>query len=275
VPDATPEELSIFRKARKHLSKTTFDEVRWSKAVVDQKGNNWFKKVVHVLNKGGRFEDFDKYRNSGDKMPHLVKRQFNIYSEHVALGRHPFTGKRFSGLGIYEPVRGFDGKEIKRSDFGLQLITYKDILGGHSRTVGPDYWLTSITPENKIIINAQTAKELGVEDGDEVKLVSATNKEGIWDLKNGTKIPVKGKVEVRQGMRPGVVAVSWSYGHWAYGAQDVVIDGEVVKGEERRSRGLCPNSVMETDPVLKNVTLEDVIGGSASFYDSKVNLVKV
>jgi hypothetical protein len=32
---------------------------------------------------------------------------------------------------------------------------------------------------------------------------------------------------------------------------------------------------MLVDPVLKNVTLEDLIGGSASFMDSRVKLVKV
>jgi hypothetical protein len=35
------------------------------------------------------------------------------------------------------------------------------------------------------------------------------------------------------------------------------------------------NAAMRTDPVLKDVTLSDIAGGSAVFYDSKVKLVKV
>ena len=97
----------------------------------------------------------------------------------------------------------------------------------------------------------------------------------VWDLKNGDKIPVAGKLLVKQGMRPGVIAVSWHYGHWAYGSNDVISDGELIKGEKERSSGLCPNSVMCVDPVLKNTGLEDVIGGSASYYDSKVSLIKL
>lgn len=127
----------------------------------------------------------------------------------------------------------------------------------------------SVLPENKIIINAKTAKELGLKNDDLVKIVSPANPEGIWDLKNGEVIPVQGKIHIKQGIRPGVVSVSWYYGHWAYGGNDVVVDGELIKGEKLRRGGLCPNSVME------NVSLENLIGGSASYYDSKVNLVKL
>ena len=36
-----------------------------------------------------------------------------------------------------------------------------------------------------------------------------------------------------------------------------------------------PNPLMLADPVLKNVALTDKIGGSASFYDTFVKLIKV
>ena len=104
---------------------------------------------------------------------------------------------------------------------------------------------------------------------------SARNINGIWDLRNGNVLPVAGKIKVVEGLRPGVVSVSWSYGHWAYGSNTVTIDGNKVEGDKRRKAGLCPNAVMHVDPVLKNVSLEDLIGGSASYYDSKVNLVKL
>ncbi len=275
VPDASAKEMKIFLKARRHLSKATFNPARFQKSVTDVKGFNWWKKVVYVLNRGGRMEDFDAYRNSGDKLPHKFGKMFNIYVEPVALTRHPFTGRRFSGIGLYLPPMAYNDKPISQEDFPLKLITYKEIIGGQSRTLPNDYWLSAIGPENHIIINAETAKKFGVKDGDMAKLVSPTNPEGVWDLKNGVKKPVAGKVKVVQGIRPGVVAVSWSYGHWAYGSSDALIDGEVVPGDDRRKKGLCPNAVMHVDPVLKNVALEDLIGGSASYYDSKVNLVKL
>ncbi|RMF57226.1 MAG: molybdopterin oxidoreductase, partial [Calditrichaeota bacterium] len=275
VPDADAKEMEIFRKARRHLSPLVFDENRWREAVIDANGNDWWKKVVYVLNRGGRYEDFDKYRNSGDKLPHPFKGMFSIYVEDVALTRHPYTGKRFSGIAPFEPVKGFDDKPINQDDFPLKLITYKEILGGQSRTLPGNYWLSSVLPENHIILNAETARELGLKDGDKVKVVSPTNPDGIWDLRNGHKIPVVGKVQVKEGMRPGVVAISWHFGHWAYGAADVKIDGTKVSGDKVRRKGLCPNSVMHVDPVMKNVCLEDLIGGSSSFYDTRVKLLRV
>jgi anaerobic selenocysteine-containing dehydrogenase len=83
-----------------------------------------------------------------------------------------------------------------------------------------------------------------------------------------------GKVKPIEGVRPGVVVVSHHYGHWAYGANDVVIDGEKVRGDDRRKKGLSPNGAMRLDEHTKTSCLTDPIGGSASFYDTRVRLVR-
>jgi anaerobic selenocysteine-containing dehydrogenase len=273
VPDADSEEMKIFMEARRHLSPAVFDKTKWQRAVVDTNGTDWWKKVVYVLNKGGRYEDFDKYLASGDKLPHAFKGMFSIYVEDVANTRHPYTGKRFSGIAPIEPIRGYDDKQIDQDEFPLSLITYKEIQGGQSRTLPNNYWLAATLPENRILLHASTAKKYGLKEGDLVRVVSSTNSEGIWDLKNNQVVPVEGKIKLLQGMRPDVVAISWHFGHWAYGANDVVIDKQLIKGDESRKRGLCPNAIMAADPVLKNVTLQDLIGGSASFYDTNVKLI--
>jgi tetrathionate reductase subunit A len=43
----------------------------------------------------------------------------------------------------------------------------------------------------------------------------------------------------------------------------------------RRKTGLCSNAAVMIDSALKDVPMSDPIGGSASFLDSKVNIVKV
>ena len=113
-----------------------------------------------------------------------------------------------------------------------------------------------------------------LKDGDQVRLTSASNPEGVWDLKNGTKKPMVGKVHVIQGIRPGVPACSLGRGHWAYGASDIVIDGKVIKGDPRRAKGIHANAALRVDPHIKNTTLSDLTGGSAIFYDRRVKLVK-
>ena len=134
--------------------------------------------------------------------------------------------------------------------------------------------LLALAPENYVLMNAQDAARLGLRDGDRVRITSPTNPEGIWDLGNGQKRPMIGKVKVVQGIRPGVIAFSLGHGHWAYGASDVVIDGVVVRGDPRRAMGIHANAAMRVDPVLKDVGLSDLTGGSAVFYETKVRLVR-
>lgn len=66
-------------------------------------------------------------------------------------------------------------------------------------------------PENGIILHTSDAKKLGVKSGDQVRVVSATNPEGVWDLGNGTAKAMIGKVQVGETIRPGVVTEA---GRW-------------------------------------------------------------
>ncbi len=273
MPEADDEELRIFREARRHLPKAIFDEERWKAIVGDE---SLWRRVVYLLNRGGRFDDFSKAYN-GEKLGHPYKGLFNIFVDNVAAGIHSLTGEHFYGLPTYEPVKDASGQELKQDDkkYPFHLFTFKHIYGGQSRTVG-NYWSQlGVAKENYVLMNKADADRLGLKDGDLVKLVSATNPDGVWDLPNRGKIPVAGKVKVIQGIRPGTVAASWSFGHWAYGASDFVIDQHKVKGDARRAVGICPNAAMVNDPVLKNACLTDPIGGSASFYDTRVNVVRV
>ena len=107
-----------------------------------------------------------------------------------------------------------------------------------------------------------------------VRIVSATNPEGVWDLGNGAKVPMIGKVKALEGIRPGVVAFSLGHGHWAQGSMPFEIDGTTITMDSRRSKGFHANAAMRVDPILGNTTLSDVVGGSAVFYQSQVKLVK-
>jgi len=268
VPAAKAEEQAIFKKARRHLSGYAYDPERWRKIL----GDDMFLRVITVLNRGGRFEDAE-HAYKGDKVHHQFKNQFNLYAEKVALAKHPGTGKRFSGLALAEPIRDFHGNEVKDAGYDLNLITYKDIVGGQSRTIG-NYWAQGRElQENYILMNSRDAKKLGLKDGAEAKILSASNANGMWNVGFGQDRPVAGKVKVVEGIRPGVVAVSWHNGHWAYGAGNVKVDGKMVKGDKRRGKGLCPNAAMRIDPALGDMCLTDPIGASSSFFDTKVKVV--
>jgi anaerobic selenocysteine-containing dehydrogenase len=272
VPDADNGELKLFLESRSHLPKTVFDPARWEKIA----GPAW-RKVVYVLNRGGRFQDYrDIYK--GSQVANKYGRAINIYQEKTAGTKNAFTGTPNPGYATYLPVSTSLGKTPEEAGlvegYPLSLITQKDILMTKSRTIS-NYWLQALMPENGIIINGEDARKLNLKDGDVVRVVSATNQEGVWDLKNGTKKPMIGKVMVTQTIMPGVITFTLGHGHWATGAADVTIDGAVVKGDPRRAKGVHANAAMWVDPYLKNTCMLDPVGGSVSFYDTKVRLVKV
>jgi len=270
VPDANDEEVGLFLTSRRHLPKTVFDPERW-RAVV---GERWWRKVVYVLNRGGRFEDLEK-AYEGEQVRHRYGTLINLYQEKTARTKNSMTGESFSGIATYiPPYRDALGRPVQDDGFDLHLITFREISHTKSRTIA-DYWLLRLLPENAVLMNEQDADRLGLREGDLVRIRSASNPQGVWDLKNGRTIPMEGKVRVIQGIRPGVIAFSLGHGHWAYGASDVVVDGKVVKGDPRRATGIHANAALRVDPVLKNTCLSDLVGGSAVFYDTRVKLVKV
>lgn len=271
VPPADDEELEIFRRARRHLPPSVFDERRWRRAA----GEAYWPHVVYLLNRGGRFADTGaelEKLHVGDRQAHPFKGLFHLFCEHVAEGRNSLTGDPFDGLPRVEGTTLADGSPLRvdRSRYPFQLITYKEIFGGHSRTMPPDLWLAELLDENAVLMNRRDAERLGLRSGDRVRLGSPTNPSGRYDLGGGEVRRVEGKVRVLEGLRPGVVAVSWHFGHWAYGSRDIDVDGQVVRGDPERGRGILPNPVMQEDTVAGGVCLSDPIGGSASFYDTWV-----
>ncbi len=272
VPDADKRELEIFSKSRRHLAKTVFDEEKWKQIV----GHDKWAKVVYLLNRGGRFEDHSKSFD-GEKLAHKYKGLLNLYQEKTAGKKYAGTGKNYYGYAKYLPILNYAGEKTDKlaEGYDLHLITHRTITQTKSRTIAA-YWLQPIMPENGIMINPKDAKKLGLRKDDNVKVTSATNPEGIWDFKNGKKREMIGKIITTETMRPGVISFVLGFGLWATGSEDVEIDGETVKGDSRRSKGIHANAAMWTDTSLRNNTcMFDPVGGSVSFYDTKVKLTKV
>jgi tetrathionate reductase subunit A len=273
VPDASEEEMRIFLESRRHLRGSILDAERWQTIA----GELW-PKVVYVLNRGGRFQSYeDGYR--GDKLGNPYGTMLNLYQEKTYNVRSAMTGEHLAGYARYVPAPlSLLGESLLEEDrangYDLRLITYREIVQTKSRTVS-NYWVLSIVPENFILMNTVDAEARGLQDGDYVRVSSPTNPEGVWNLHNGTNVPMIGKVKAVQGIRPGVIGFSLGFGQWAYGAVDVVVDGVTLPGEERRGRGIHANAAMRVDPYPGNTTLADPVGGSAVFYDTLVRVEKV
>ncbi len=270
VPDVSAAELELFLKSRRHLPRNVFDDTRWERIA----GASW-RKVVYLLNRGGRF-DTQEASYKGDHVANKYGKLINLYQEKTYKVKDAFTGKHYHGMPHYVPVADtLDREPVAQSQgYDLQMITQKDVRMTKSRTITNQY-LTDSLPENGIVINSKDASRLGLKNGQRVKVVSATNPDGVYDLHNGTKKPIIGKIQVTETIRPGVITFTLGHGHWASGASDVTIDGKLIKGDPRRAAGVHANAVMWIDPHLKNTCMIDKVGGSVSFYDTKVKLIKV
>ena len=270
VPDADDPEMSRFLEARKHLPTTVFDADRWQKVA----GDALWRKVVYVLNRGGRFQDAEK-AFSGDTFVNKYGKLLNLYVEKSVATKSALTGKAFSPTARYFPIADVLDRPVDDTaeGFDLRLITFRDILMTKSRTI-VDYWLTSVLPENSIVVAAADAGRLGLAAGDRVRVVSKSNPKGEWNLGAAGRKAMIGKVKVVEGMRPGTVGFCLGFGHWANGASDVVVNGKRVKGDRRRATGVHANAAMRLDDYLKNTCMLDPVGGSVSFYDTQVRLVK-
>jgi anaerobic selenocysteine-containing dehydrogenase len=284
VPDASEEEINLFVESRRHMPKGVFDVERWRKIT----GASW-PKVVTVLSRGGRFQAYEKgYPGDGVRPgsfdePYIIPtgtkfgKLLNLYLEKNTSVKYAGTGKTLPAIATYiEPYMGFDGEVIDDTPDGydLKMITHREIAMTKSRTPG-NYWLRALMPENFVVMNASDAAARGLKDGDTVKISSATNPNGEWDFGNGKKMSIAGKLKVVQGMRPGVISFSLGFGHWAYGSQDFVIDGQMIKADASRTQGFHANAAMRTDPTITNTSLFDPVGGSAVFYDTQVKVTKV
>ena len=272
VKPASEEELKLFEKARRHLPKTVFDVQRWRQVV----GEELWPYVVTVLNRGGRFQSYaDAYKDG--QLVNQYNKMAGIYLEKFLTYKHSMTGKPYLPHADYVACATDAGGNLiedKKQGYDLTLITYKAITHTKSRMSG-NYWLSAVYPENFVEISSADASRLGLHAEDVVKIVSASNPDGVWELGFGKKLPMTGKIKIMEGIRPGVVAFSLGHGHWGYGASAVTIDGIEIPADSRRAMGFHANAAMRVDPVLKNTTLCDVVGGSAVFYNTQVKLVKV
>ncbi|MBA4179000.1 MAG: molybdopterin oxidoreductase [Anaerolinea sp.] len=292
VPDASEEEVNLFAASRTHLSSAVFDLARWQKTV---KPELW-RKVVYVLNRGGRFQDFDagwkgsllaneprkvfsseeEWRQDlldTEQLSAQPKGVMAFYAENVAKAKNSMTGASFSGVAHWEPPADLLGKALPVSDGELNLTSYKEVGQGHSRTAS-GYWVLGTHPESLLYINKTDADQRHLSSGDRVRLTSRTVP-GSIDLGNGATAEMTTRVKVTQGIRPGVLALAGGYGHWAMGARDVVIDGKVVKGDARRGKSMHPNMVVAADPQVPTAVTAELIAGNIATYDATVKIAKV
>ena len=195
-----------------------------------------------------------------------------IYNEVVATTHNALTGKRFSGVPRFEPLQTMKGRLLSAldplSDYPLFLSTHKQPIHSKSRTIA-DPWLLEMMPEAFIEMHPLDAQRLGIESGDQVRVVSGSNASGMT-----------GRVRTISGIRPGVITFPAAFGHWQYGSGHWQVDGRAFEGDRARNAPVRLNAVMRLDPDLAapdgwTIGLEDPVGGGADYFDTRVRVEKL
>ncbi|MCE4598602.1 MAG: molybdopterin-dependent oxidoreductase [Desulfurococcales archaeon] len=129
-------------------------------------------------------------------------------------------------------------------DYPLYLITYKRMYRRQSGDLAMNPLLNELTPDsdtNYVVIHVDTAKSLGISDGDEVVVESPIGK-------------IRLKAKLSKAIHPEVVAISYHYGHFSRDFPDYA------------KKGANPNWIIVLRP--------DMISGMTNFNDTKVRVYK-
>jgi anaerobic selenocysteine-containing dehydrogenase len=222
------------------------------------------KTVEDVIAKGGVFDPPEKRYGSNGKLGKAFAKIVHFYQERAALTIDSMTGKPFDGLFKHEPTRDVLDRIVDDSaEYPFQVITYKNIFHAMARTaMNPS--LLVLRPTNFVEMNASDGRALGLETGDPVRVISPTG-----------SIEKNAMVLLTECIRPGVVAVAHSYGLWALSTSPFYINGRRTSFDQKRSSGIAINPIMRLDPVLGNVALQDKVGGSVSFQETRVRIEKL
>jgi tetrathionate reductase subunit A len=217
---------------------------------------------AEILSRGGVFDNpGDEYNDA--ELAYQYRNIIRIFVDPVAQTRDSVTGEYYSGVPRYQPETHSDGTPLGDAEHPFRLITYKTVHHGQARTnVNP--WLMLIVPENPVEISAQDAADLHVETGDRVRVKSPSHREGIV-----------GRALVTQRLKPGVIAISHHYGHWEQSSRPMEIDGSTAGHDPSRGAGLQPTQIMRTDNRYSNVSLQEPLGASCSFYDTWVEVKRL
>ncbi len=216
-----------------------------------------------VLARGGRFNDPGTEYADGH-MNKVYGKRIYLFAEPMATTKDSITGEYYEGTPKYDPPADVKGNPVATFDsaYPLQLLTYKQSWHSMARTVC-NPWLMSILPENFVEINAQDAATRDIRTGDEVSITSASHVEGSV-----------GRAFVTETIRPGVVAIAHSFGHWEMSSRSYKVGEVDSQFDGNRATGIAANPLMRADPQIGNVALQDKIGGSVSFYDTRVQVAK-
>ncbi|HEY4699054.1 MAG TPA: molybdopterin-dependent oxidoreductase [Nitrososphaerales archaeon] len=264
VPNASDEEVRFVEEnypaSFVSYAKSIFSDEEW-------------RKMVYVIARGGFFED-PAIGFTGEIHKYGTKMLLQFYSEKLAVLKQSITGKNYLGTATWIEAKDMKGQSLDEVDkaYPLVMVGYKMSQHTQSRTMY-DKLALEMYPENYIEISEDDAITFGLKTGDNAKVESASDS-------------VVGPIKVTKRIKPGVIAISHHYGHWAWNSSDVevenasqvgydvgVVKGNIVVGDASRGKGVWGSKIMRIDDFTKSA-LVDPIAGCSPTGGVRVKLTK-
>jgi tetrathionate reductase subunit A len=210
----------------------------WKAAVTEEE----WPKVLKVLSRGSRWWPVDEAYDDKGRSAYGADYMTTIYNEKRATAKNSLTLARGFGAMRWTPELFSDLTPLEsrypRSEWPFAATNYKARFRSISLLANSPI-MRAVCPTNFIEINEDDADTLGIRDGD---MVEVTNPTG--DI-------MKAPAAVRGGVAKGNFGLAHGYGHFAYGAEDYEIDGEVRAGNPDIALGA--NITMMLDPTVEGI----------------------
>lgn len=219
--------------------------------VATLKEEEW-RLAATIYAKGGRYEDFDK-TYAGERASHPSGAPMQVYNEGLGSFRRATTGKRMPGTPTWFEAEFADGSKVSevypRADWPVKVVSFKSALQ-NSYSVGAKS-LLRIVASNPVIVGRALAEAHGIATGDMVRLTTPGGS-------------LESVAVVRDGIAANTVAIEHGFGHKAFGARDITIDGATTQGDDRLAAGVLLNDMGLVDPTRPKAGVwVDPVSGTA------------
>lgn len=197
-------------------------------------------KVEALLSRGGYY--VNKPRYIGENLANSQHYFLQIYNPAMVELHHCYTGETLPPVPDLREQRFFTGEVWSKywspKEFPLKFSTYKPTMRSNW-SAAYDHCI-AISPKNFIHMNEKTASQFGLQNGDRIRVISP----------NGA--PVEGQLKADAGVVEGAVMIAHTFGHWAYGSENRIIDGKEQPKRIHASGGVAVNRLFPTDPTRKD-----------------------
>ncbi len=223
------------------------------------------EKVAFMYARGGRYENLDKGRKTDGTPDKVWLKPLAIWNPTVGTRKNSITGKYLSGTPAFHQPKLVNGTPLddafNRKEWPLLLTSFKSHTMSSS-SIGADR-LRQVNPNNPVRLNENTAKTLGIESGDTVRISTP----------NGSAMAI---AVCLAGVEENSIAIEHGFGHKELGARAHKIDNQVIAANPLSKVGINLNDLSVLDPSRNGrYPLVDWVLGSSARQGLPAKIEKV